>query len=652
MNSALSAVFRTEMRRLLRDRKALFMAVVLPMALYPLLFLGTEKLESSVEESLQEKQITLSYQLEDLPLEAQDRIEAALREGSFAAELTRLDSGQVTALRERLSRTEAESWVGTDQDLYLWTEKDPLRAVLVFDRGDTLSNEAQRRTAEVLERIRAEMRDEAMLAVTGSDPAAELEIEPEDVASEEDTAGRALGKLLPLLAILMLVSGASFAALDAFAGERESGTLETLFVQPVPANSIALGKFLSVLLTALFALVGNTVSFLVCVSLGLGELPNLGDAQASPQLGRAALGLVLFLPTSILIAAVFCLVSARARSFREGQNYVLPIVLVSVALSSFSMVDQAQLDGVLAAVPITGPALALRAALQGRLSPLPAVVMLAASSFWALVALSQLSKTLDAERHLATREVGPEAGARRQASRRAIAWGAISILAVYVLGGRLQAAAPIPGLLLTLYGVVPLCALWTARSVARGEPLARSLALGVPRWTHVLGGISLAPALAFTNRHLFALQERFLPMPELALPEALTELGPVPAFLLLAVSPGLMEELLFRGAIQGGLRKDLSWARTVGWQALLFGAVHASIYRFLPTAWIGAVLSAVAWRARSIWPAVALHTSYNGLLALNPDGEGPGALLALGGAVLGGLLFASTSGRPEARTDL
>ena len=33
----------------------------------------------------------------------------------------------------------------------------------------------------------------------------------------------------------------------AFAGERESGTLETLLVNPVPASAIARGKFLAVL---------------------------------------------------------------------------------------------------------------------------------------------------------------------------------------------------------------------------------------------------------------------------------------------------------------------------------------------------------------------------------------------------------------------
>jgi membrane protease YdiL (CAAX protease family) len=46
----------------------------------------------------------------------------------------------------------------------------------------------------------------------------------------------------------------------------------------------------------------------------------------------------------------------------------------------------------------------------------------------------------------------------------------------------------------------------------------------------------------------------------------------------------------------------------------LFGVVHASIYRFLPTAAVGAVLAGVALRARSVVPAMLLHAGYNAIL--------------------------------------
>ena len=77
----------------------------------------------------------------------------------------------------------------------------------------------------------AELRE---LLLGSSDPGRGLDAEALDVASSEAAGGAALGRLLPLLSVLVVLSGGAFAALSAFAGERESQTLETLLVQPVP----------------------------------------------------------------------------------------------------------------------------------------------------------------------------------------------------------------------------------------------------------------------------------------------------------------------------------------------------------------------------------------------------------------------------------
>jgi membrane protease YdiL (CAAX protease family) len=121
---------------------------------------------------------------------------------------------------------------------------------------------------------------------------------------------------------------------------------------------------------------------------------------------------------------------------------------------------------------------------------------------------------------------------------------------------------------------------------------------------------------------------------------ALTSLGPLAAVLVWGLAPGLGEELFFRGAVLSGLRRDLPAGKVIAWQAFLFGAVHASLYRFLPTALLGALLAALTLRARSLVPAVLLHAGYNALAVLAGRGElelpawtwalaVPGLLLAL-----------------------
>jgi membrane protease YdiL (CAAX protease family) len=89
---------------------------------------------------------------------------------------------------------------------------------------------------------------------------------------------------------------------------------------------------------------------------------------------------------------------------------------------------------------------------------------------------------------------------------------------------------------------------------------------------------------------------------------------------LVALSPAICEELFFRGALLSGLRRDLPVWRVIAIEMFFFGAVHMSIYRFLPTAILGGVLAALTLRARSLWPAVILHATYNGLLVLEQEG--------------------------------
>jgi len=637
-------VFTSEMRRLLRDRRAFFSAVVLPVLLYPLLFLGTDVLEREVEDSLDEEVVLVLHDFEGLPWELAERVLAALETEDGTIRLEPAEEGLARRLAAADDAEARELFATGEQELLVHAvgpgpgreasadapeddgaeDRPPPPAIeLVTDRSDTRSRVAHERVSTRLAELDRRIFEEELVSLVGSDPALPFQLAERDVARAEDASGRALGKLLPLLAVLVIVAGGSFAALDTFAGEREAGTLETLLVQPAPSIAIASGKFAAVLATALASLVGNAASFLACVQLGLGDLPALGAGDLGATGLRLALGLVLFVPTAVLIAAALSLVSARARSFREGQYYVFPVVLASAAPAALATLERVELGWGLAWLPVAGPSLALRDALAGSLAVGPAALAALASAGWGWLALRRLARTLDAERLLATRASAEESAARRDEARRALAAGLAAVLAVWIVGARLQASWPIAGLVATIAGILPAIALVAARGYARrnGTTLAGALGLGAPRPADLAAALLCAPALALFVRAVFALQERLLPSPELALPAEIAELGPTALLVLLCLLPGFFEELLFRGALVTGLARDLRPWRVCLWQAVLFGAVHLSVYRFLPTGLVGAALAALVLRTRSIWPAVVLHSTYNALLVLGPDPE-------------------------------
>jgi sodium transport system permease protein len=114
---------------------------------------------------------------------------------------------------------------------------------------------------------------------------------------------------------------------------------------------------------------------------------------------------------------------------------------------------------------------------------------------------------------------------------------------------------------------------------------------------------------------------RLLPPPE-SLVRALEQLllldgKPVPlwlVWLVIAVTPALCEELFFRGLILSGLRR-LGLGPALVTCALLFGLAHSSIYRLIPTFFVGVLLSWLVWKTGSIWTSIVAHALNNVIAA-------------------------------------
>lgn len=617
-------VFRTELRALLRDRRALFVGWILPLLFYPLLFLGSEKLGRSSREALETRTITIGLGGGHAPAELLEELR-----GRLELELCEVASPALPNDWAALADEEREAAVRAlledpDEalDALLWAPlaQVPVQLELWGDFADESGAEARKRVQRSLRDAEHERRLALYERHLGGDPAAGWTPELRDVATAGEQGGLALGRLLAFVSIVVLISGGSFAALDAFSAERERGTLETLLVHPVPALSIAWGKFALVALSAIGALVGSMLSFTLCVALELGSLPGLeGIAGQAPPVGRLLAGLAAILPTAVLVSAALCWTSARARSYREGQHALFPLTLVALVPAGWASAQTVELDFASAWIPIAGGALALRDVLRGNAAVGPLLLVLVSSTAWAAWVVGQLGKTLDAERLLASRDASSEGAARRIASRRALRWGWAAVGAVFLVGSRLQSLDPLWGLVATLWVLVPAMAWLAARDGARvsGTHWTGELGWRRPRVPHLVAAGLMAPALAWCTSRLIAWQNTVLPVPpEMleSLENALPALS-LPALLLVAaISPGLTEEFLFRGAVLSGLRRDRSAWACIAWQALLFGAVHLSIHRFLPTAIAGALAAAVTLRARSIWPAVLLHSGYNATL--------------------------------------
>ncbi len=128
----------------------------------------------------------------------------------------------------------------------------------------------------------------------------------------------------------------------------------------------------------------------------------------------------------------------------------------------------------------------------------------------------------------------------------------------------------------------------------------------------------MAPGSVLLTGVVVELQSRFLPMSD-TLVKSMTEMmtpKDQPMWMILfamAIMPGICEEVLFRGAIFGLLRRKFNSVNCCILVGVLFGIFHLSGYRLLPTAVLGITLTFMVYRIGSIFPSMLFHASHNAL---------------------------------------
>jgi len=639
---SLGLIARKELLDALRDRRTLFVALVLPLLLYPALLLGLTQVIGATQRNLQREQQRIF--VDGLPLGGEvaqllsehDLVPVA-PEGATRRRLYGLvdtyDAEESDGARALLRRTLDDHGIdgavlfrpGFAGDVSSWRQGE---VRLLFDPTDDVSRTARDKVREALDVYARQQRDALLEAFPEDETRLRFAAEPvrrdvTELASREQKGAYSFAPLLGMLIVIMALTGAFYPAVDLVAGEKERGTLETLLVAPVSRTEIVLGKFLAIWVIAVAtALLNLAVMGLTFTKLG----GMMGGAIAFSLPLEAALAVtVILIPTAALFSAVALALSSFATSYKEGQHYMSPLFLVATPLAMVAMLPNVELSWGLALVPVANVVLMVKAMLLGGEAFGLAALATGAMAVYAAGALLVSVSLFRRESVLFRTGAGTGFDAASLRARRlglpnetmGILLFGVVVALMFFLSERVESGADVVrAFLLTQIAAILAPTLFF---IVRGKlDVPRTLSLRRPRTAHVPLAVVMGAATVLLVLWAYA---TFMPAREAGEFERMVaELErEVPAWLfclMLAALPPICEELLCRGFLLSSFRARLGTVGAIGASAVLFGVLHLDLYRFPATCAAGLVMGYVLVRTGSIVASILFHAAYNGTIAL------------------------------------
>lgn len=377
-------IAKKELVEFVRDWRTILAILVIPLLMFPLLFILFPLLLASEAAELEAIEVDVVVQSDSIPEELGLLFENAslnlvyepLPELEFLStpdgDQDRLRNGSVDViLRLQMNETILEYAV-----LYLSTSEQSLEA-----RSRTFDALGEWEQNETVRRIDAAGLD----ANQTLDPLRwNGDISQSDVATQGEQAGMALSLFIPLVLAVWTFSSAIQPSIDMTAGERERGTLEALLGLPCSRMELLMGKWLAVATITGIGVLLQVAGLLFAI----GYLAT-SDIISAPSVSLTALAFLCLavLLFAIMVVAFELALAMRSHSVKEAGSILGPAVLIILFPALFTQVIN--LDGIETfwfAIPVVNVLLALRELLMNRIVYTHVAVWLLSSTLYALAA--------------------------------------------------------------------------------------------------------------------------------------------------------------------------------------------------------------------------------------------------------------------------
>jgi len=382
------AIYRKEMLDLIRDRRAFFSMVVVPVLAVPVLLLVMGKVAARLEQKATAEADTVAVRnLDRLPgllnalvgykfrVKPSENLKAAVESKQFAAAVEPVETPEGIKVNVYTDDSRPESSIAGGK---LQEALDAFRETTVKLRLRSYNVPEQTLTP--------------------------FSINRENVAPKQRMAGFMWGGILGYLVVLLMFTGGMYPAIDTTAGEKERRTLEVVLSSPAGRDEMILGKILAVT-TAVFATAALTMSSLVVsfryIDFG-SEARKIREMMGDLPVNFHTMGMVLLalLPTAVMGASLMIAVAMFAKSFKEAQSYLTPVLSLIIFPLLIGMMPGVTLTPVSSLIPLFNVCQLVKQIIQGEYAGANFAIVMAANLAYAAAAFVAAVRVFNNEKVL------------------------------------------------------------------------------------------------------------------------------------------------------------------------------------------------------------------------------------------------------------
>ena len=380
----IKTIAKKEVIEFVRDWRTLLALVVIPLLIFPALFIALPLLLQSEAAELDALDLEIVWQGD-----IDDELNAMFRNESLiiAYEQLPMEISNLSDIGEDMSRLRSQD---ANAIFRLVQENESWSFSVLYLSTSEASNEARERILLSLQIWESNVVN-GTLVEAGLDPAITLDpvtwdgsVASADAATRGEQAGLALSLFIPMVIAIWTASSAIQPSIDMTAGERERGTLEALLCLPCTRMQLLAGKWLAV---------ATITSAGVALQIG-GLLFAITFLSAASIIGVPSISFasIMLLTGAVLIFAVMVVafelaLAMRSHSVKEAGSLLGPAILFIIFPALFTQVIN--LDGIESwwfCIPLVNILLAMRELLLDRIIFEHILVWIISSVFYAALA--------------------------------------------------------------------------------------------------------------------------------------------------------------------------------------------------------------------------------------------------------------------------